>query len=133
MKKVIVIALVLFIGGFLAFLDLEFETGTDLGLIESYKPEIEYSSYTAERIISTHSEGEGLRITYVGCQIDTSNIKGYGELSERLAKEINEKVNESDQFENIMLIFKPSNSDDIKINSLISIDELKYDYTAIDL
>lgn len=133
MKKAILIVLVLLVGAFLMFFDINFEEGNRLIFLEEYRNEIRYSDYEAEQIFSTNKDEEGLRITFIGCSIDTTNMEQFGPISRKLAIQLNQEVNTDNEFRNFIIVFKPKDPAGIKINEFMSIDELKFQHRASEL
>ena len=133
MKKAIVIILVLIAGTFFLFFDITIGPNHELDFIENYKTDFIFYDYEAETVISTNENEEGFRLTFIGCQIDSTNIEDFSTIGKKMAKEINGKLNDLNEFGNIILIFKPSNKDGIRINEIMSIEELKYTYKTKEL
>lgn len=133
MKKAVIIGVVLLIGVFFTFFDINLGQTNGLEFLENYKTETGYSNYEAEQLYSTDSDKNGLRITFNQCSIDTTNMEQFGSISKRMAQQINRELSADYEFENIILVFKPKNPDGIQISELMSIDELKFSHKTIEL
>ncbi|GAB5524911.1 MAG: hypothetical protein Roseis2KO_27830 [Roseivirga sp.] len=133
MKKAIIIGVILLVGAFFTFFDLSIDQTNKLEFLENYRTETGYSGYEAEQVFSTDNGESGLRITFYGCSIDTTNMKLFGSVSQNIAQQINIELNADNEFENIILIFKPKNKAGIRINEMMSIDELKFNHKTSEL
>ena len=133
MKIVVFAGIVIAVVAFFAIFNVNFEKNSTLEFLEEFKTETGYTDYEAEMVYSTSDNEGGLRITLLGCSIDTNNMKQFAETSNEIALKTNQELNANKEFENIIVVFKPSNPDGIQINKMMSIDELKYTYKASDL
>ncbi len=133
MKKVVIIGLILIVGGFFTFFDVEVNDTNGLSFIEGYKTEIGFDDFEAKKTIMSNTGQEGIKFIFKNCKIDSTNVKRVAELSTSLAREINGELNKENSYETITLIFEPTNPEAISNKALLKINELTYRYKTEEL
>lgn len=124
MKKLILILLVLFVGFFFSFFEIDFGGKNKMDFVEDYKEKIGYTAYKAEQIFSTNPDNEGLKLTFTECSIDSNSMVDFKAISRAIAVELNEELNTENQFKNIILVYEPKDKNKAGIN------QLKYTFVA---
>ena len=133
MKKVIFIGIILLLSGLIIFTKPIVEDDFNYDFLEIYRTELQFVDLKAEKVYSTDNSENGLRITFVDCLIDSTNIKDISTLSTKIANQIHHELNTESKYENIILVFVPKNPEGIQIDDMFSIKELKFSHKSSDL
>ncbi|UII20275.1 hypothetical protein [Fulvivirga ligni] len=129
MKKVIFIVIVLVVGGFFTF--FEINTSDNSSFFDKYTNELNCADYTAETVIS--SGGDFLRLTFTGCPVDSAQMNKLATVSKKAAKEFNQEFNKENAYDKIIVVFEPKNNGGTELNEFVELNEFSYTYPVDEL
>ena len=132
MRKAVVIILVLIIGVFFLFVDVSVESSTAFDFIDKYQSETGHSEFEAEKVFSSAADESGLRLTLLNCQMDSTNLKSFGDIGFRIAKDAYTTLDNASEYNNFIVIFEPRNKAGIKMNEMITVQNLSFSYKPSD-
>ena len=132
MRKAVLIIIILAVGTFFTFFKVTWERDSSLDFLNQYQAETGHSEFVAEKVFSTDPDDSGLRFTFLDCKMDSTNLRSFGDIGFRIAKDTYTTLDDASDYNNFFVIFVPQNKAGIKMNEMITVQNLSFSYKPSD-